>query len=424
MTIYYLLFLSAASLVAIATGLSAGTTFITLAALAAVVTALALVGCSSTFLGTVAATGVAFGALTAFYLLSAAAVGTLTRIAALAILAHLAAAILTLARVAAVGLSLGAAFSLGTGSSFLACSARALLTSAALSIAGAVASLVAAAAVLAGAQLLLGTSAVRLVAALLSFLAAVACGLCTAKGVHILLDAREHHLADTLRGQRGTRDAVNLGLAFAGAFLDDCQRDIAISTHDGTTDELLLELSLLDESTQTCGLALMVEVSAKHFLQVGRDGDIAPEAAPEATALEGEDEGVSAISSLCLVDGELLANLLGLDVEGICAIDDLTIGSQHTSLLDQFVVLALDLALGQAANVERSKYLRFLIDSHVGILSRLQSAADEGQKESYEDHHHSCIADGVNVAIGVDALGFLFLDMGSISATDRALVGH
>ena len=146
----------------------------------------------------------------------------------------------------------------------------------------------------------------------------------------------------------------------------------------------------------------MVEVSAEHFLQVGRNSYIAPEATPEATALEGEHEGISAVGSLCLINGELLADFLGLDVESISALDDLTVGSQHTSLLDQFVELAFHLALGQAANVERSKYLGFLINSYVSILFGLERAAHEGQEESYENHHHCCIADGVNIAVCIN----------------------
>lgn len=376
MTIFYLLFLSAASLVAVATWLPTGTTFITLAALAAVVTALALVGCFSTFLGAVAATGVAFGALTAFYLLSAAAVGTLTRIAALAILAHLAAAILTLARVAAVGLSLGTTFSLGAGSCLLAGSAGALLTSAAPSIAGAVAGSVAAATVLAGAEFLLGTGAVGFVTALLGLLASfvtgtTASGLSTAEGVHVLLDTCENHLADTLGRQRCTCYAVNLGLSLTATLLDNGKSDLTISTHNGTTDELALELLLLDEGTQTCGLALMVEVSTKHLLHIGSDCDVTPKAAPKATAFQGKHEGVGTIGGLCLIHGELFANLLRIDVESVFALKHLTVGSQHTSLLDQFIVLAFHFVLGQATHIQGSKNLRFLIDSHVGILSRL-----------------------------------------------------
>ena len=96
----------------------------------------------------------------------------------------------------------------------------------------------------------------------------------------------------------------------------------------------------------------MVEVSAEHFLKVGRHGNVTPEATPKTAAFQGEHEGVSAISCLCLIHGELVANLLGLHIECISAFDDLTVGSHHASLLDQFVVLSLDIALGQAANVE------------------------------------------------------------------------
>jgi hypothetical protein len=415
LTIYYLLFLAAASLVAIATGLSAGTTFITLAALAAVVTALALVGCFSTFLGAVAATGVAFGALTAFYLLCAAAVDTLTRIAALAILAHLAAAILTLARVAAVGLSLGTTFSLGAGSCLLAGSTGALLTSAALSIAGAVAGSVAAATVLASAEFLLGTGAVGFVTALLGLLASfvtgtTASGLSTAEGVHVLLDTCENHLADTLGRQRCTCYAVNLGLSLTATLLDNGKSDLTISTHNGTTDELALELLLLDEGTETGGLALMVEVSTEDLLEVGRHSHITPEATPKAATFQGQDKGFVASGGLSLIDRELLANLLGLDLEGT-AFGDLTVGSDDACLLNQFVELRFHVALGDAANVEGSKDLFLLIDSHVGILSRLQRAADEGQQEGYEHHHYGCIADGIDIAVGVNALCFHLLDM-------------
>ena len=49
--------------------------------------------------------------------------------------------------------------------------------------------------------------------------------------------------------------------------------------------------------------------------------------------------------------------------------------------------------------------LFLLIDSHVGILSRLQRTADKGQQEGYEHHHHGCIADGIDIAVGVNALG-------------------
>ena len=118
MTIYDLLFLSAASLVAVATRLSAGTTLVTNATLAAVVTRLALMRSFGGRLGTAATTGFTFGTLAAVCFLDTAAFCTLTGVAALAVVALWAAAILTLAGVAAIELRLPAAFCLGTSFCF------------------------------------------------------------------------------------------------------------------------------------------------------------------------------------------------------------------------------------------------------------------------------------------------------------------
>ena len=363
MTIYDLLFLSAASLVAVATRLSAGTTLVTNATLAAVVTRLALMRSFGGRLGTAATTGFTFGTLTAVCFLDTAAFCTLTGVAALAVVAHWATAVLTLAGVAAIELRLPATFCLGTSlcfytrSGFLAACAGTFLTSAALGVRGTVASSVATATVLAGTLFFLSTSAVGLVAALCCLLAAFVTATAAsragaAEGFHILLNAGEHHFAYTFGGKGRARDTVDLSFSLAGTFLHDGKGDVAVGSHDGSADELALELLFLDEGTQTGGLALMVEVSTKHFLQVGRNSHISPQATPQATAFQGKHEGISAIGSLGFVNGELLADLLGLYTEGILALDDLTVRSQHTGLLNQFVVLAFDLTLGQTTNVE------------------------------------------------------------------------
>ena len=130
-----MLALSAACLVAIATRLSAGTTLITCAALAAVATTLALMrGFASSLFGTTAA---AFVMTTAF-MLAFAAFGFL------------------LARSCLLTASAG---------TFLACTA--------FSIRSTVAGSIAAATILAGADFLLGTCAVGFLAALGSVFAAV-----------------------------------------------------------------------------------------------------------------------------------------------------------------------------------------------------------------------------------------------------------
>lgn len=353
---------SAASLVAVATGLSTGTTLVTFAALAAVATALALRG---------------------FSLLRAATAALLSFGTTLVLSAAL---VLLLA-----------------GSSLLAAGARALFASAALRIGSTVASCIATAAVLASAGLLFSTIAVGLLAALGSILAASS-RLASTESIYILLDTAEHHFADTLRGQRGTGDAIHFSFGLALAFLDDGEGDLAILAQYGATNELALEGLVLDEGTQTSGLTLVVEESAEHLLAVGRDSHIAPDAAPEATALEGKNEGVLSVGGLCRIDGELLADLLGIDVEGVSALDDLTVGSQHTCFFDQLVVLRLYIALGNAANVERSQDLCTFVDGHVGILSRLQRAAHVGQQEGNDYDHDCCIADGVHISIGVNAL--------------------
>ena len=217
------------------------------------------------------------------------------------------------------------------------------------------------------------------------------------------MDTAEHHFANALGGEGCTGDAVNLSLGFTGTFLHNGEGHLAISAHHRTTDELALELLLLDEGTETGGLALMVEVSTEDLLEVGCHSYITPEATPKAATFQGQDKGFVASGGLSLIDRELLANFLGLDLEGT-AFGDLTVGSDDACLLNQFVELRFHVALGDAANVEGSKNLFLLIDSHVGILSRLQRAADKGQQEGYEHHHYGCIADGIYIAVGVNAL--------------------
>ena len=130
--------MSAASLVTIATGLSAGTTLVTYTALAAVVAGLALV---RSFAGSLGAAFATFVLATAFVLL-------ITTFVLVAAFVHL----------------LAAGHLLTTG-------ARAFLTSTALSIRSAVASSIAATAILAGTKFLLSTGTVGLITALLGFLA-------------------------------------------------------------------------------------------------------------------------------------------------------------------------------------------------------------------------------------------------------------
>ena len=66
--------------------------------------------------------------------------------------------------------------------------------------------------------------------------------------IHILLNTRLYHFAYAFRCQRCTSDTVNLSLGLAGTFLHDGKSHLAVS-HHGTTDELALELLFLDEST-------------------------------------------------------------------------------------------------------------------------------------------------------------------------------
>ena len=157
--------MSAASLVAIATGLSTRTTLITLTALAAVVTALALVG--------------NFGIILAARFLLGAAVGLL-----------IAASFMFLT---ALG-QLATAFCLFTGCRFLTARAGTLLTGTALGIASTITGFFSTTAIFAGALFLLGTSAIWLIAALRSRMtttlmaATTTCGLRTTKSCNILLD--------------------------------------------------------------------------------------------------------------------------------------------------------------------------------------------------------------------------------------------
>ena len=367
--------MSAASLIAIATGLSTGTTLITGTALAAVAAALALRG---------------------FSLLRAATAALLSFGTTLVLSAALLSFGTTLVLSAALVLLLA-------GSCLLTAGARAFFTSATLIIGSTVAGCITTAAVLAGADFLFSAFAVGLLAALGSILAA-SCRLASTESIYILLDSAEHHFANTLGGQGRTSDTIDLSLGFAGTFLHYGEGHLAIC-HHGTTDELALELLFLDEGTETGGLALMVEVSTEHRLEVGRYGYITPKATPKATAFQRQHEGICAIGGLCLIDRELLAYLLGLDLKG-STFRDLTIGSDNTCFLNQFVELCFHLALVDTTNVEGSKNLFLLVDSHIGILSGLQGAADEGQQEGYEHHHHCCIADGVYVSIGVNALRF------------------
>ena len=50
-------------------------------------------------------------------------------------------------------------------------------------------------------------------------------------------------------------------------------------------------------------------------------------------------------------------------------------------------------------NIEKAL---LLVNSHVGILCRLQRTAHEGQQESHEHYHQCCIADGVNIAVCIN----------------------
>ena len=240
--------MSAASLVTIATGLSAGTTLVTCTALAAVVTALALV--SSSLLRAVTTTLLGFGAtfvLATTFMLTTSRLTFGTTFVLTATMLHLA------------------------GSHLLAASAGTFLTGTTLGIGGTVACSIAATTVLAGAELLFRTLAVGLLAALGSVLATFVLATTTSfsatESVNILLDSAEHHFANTLGGQGCTSDTIHLSLGFAGTLLDHGEGDLSIS-HYRTTDELALELLFLDEGTKAGGLALMVKVCTKHFLEV------------------------------------------------------------------------------------------------------------------------------------------------------------
>lgn len=367
--------MSAASLVTIATGLSTGTTLVTYTALAAVVAGLALV---RSFAGSLGAAFAAFVLATAFVLL-------ITTFVLVAAFVHL----------------LAAGHLLTTG-------ARAFLTSTALSIRSAVASSIAATAILAGTKFLLGTGTVGLITALLGFLAtfvltaASGLGYCTfealADNVNVLLNASLYHFANTLGSQSGTGDTIHFCFTLALAFLDDGECNLAIG-HYGATDELTLEGFVLDKGSEASCFTLVIEESTKYLLTVECHGYITPDAAPQAAAFQRKHVCVSAFGSLSSVNRELLADLLGLNIESVSAFNFLTIGSQHKSLFNQFVVLGLYIALGNATNVERSQYLSALVDSHILVLLFLQGAADEGQQEGYEHHHHCCVADGVNITV-------------------------
>ena len=111
-------------------------------------------------------------------------------------------------------------------------------------------------------------------------------------------------------------------------------------------------------------------VSGTNHCFLCKEQIVYPGAAPRY-ALVYIHEDMDKDGGLCRIDGELLADLLGIDVEGVSALDDLTVGSQHTCFFDQLVVLSLYIALGNAANVERSQDLCTFVDGHVGILSRL-----------------------------------------------------
>jgi len=316
--------MSAASLIAIATGLSTGTTLIAFAALAAIATTLALMR--------------------------------------------------------SVGSSLVGTSALGTGLSLLTSGTGAFFASAAFRIGSTVASRITTTAVLTSALLLLSTFAIGLIAALGSFLTALASGLsASTKSINILLNTGKEHLANAFRRKGCTSNTVNLSLGLASTFLHYGEGYLAIFTHNGATNELALEGLILNESTQTGGLTLMVEVSAEYLLKVGSDCYITPQTAPKATALKRKYEGISAVGGLCLVDGILVANLLRLNLECIFAFEGLAVGSEDASLLDQFVVLSFYLALIDSTNIEGSQDLFLLVDSYIGILSRLKSAADEGQ---------------------------------------------
>jgi len=300
--------LTAACLVAIATRFTTGTTLVAYTAFAAVVATLALVR--------------SLGA--------------------------------SLFRAVATAFVMTAAFSLLARSSFFAAGARTFLTGAALGIASAVASGITAAAVLASTYLLLCALAIGFITALLGFMAAFAGRLSTSENIDILLDACLQHLTDALRGQGSTSNAIDFSWGLALAFLDDREGYFAIVTHYGTADELALERLILNESTKAGCFALVVEESAKHLLTIGSHSHIAPDAAPKATAFQGKNQCVGTIGSLSLINGELVANLLSINIEGILTFEHLTVWRHHTRFLNQFIVLSLYVALGNTANAEGS----------------------------------------------------------------------
>ena len=146
----------------------------------------------------------------------------------------------------------------------------------------------------------------------------------------------------------------------------------------------------------------MIEVCAEDVLLVLVDGDVAPKATPKTTSLDGQDILGSTVNS----GYEHLATLL------------------LQLFADNLGILGVDGFTTETSDVQRGQDLVLSIALHVGILNGLQNRRNEGQQESHDDNHYGCIDERIDVAVRVYAFRLHFLDFGSVSAADRALVGH
>ena len=124
----------------------------------------------------------------------------------------------------------------------------------------------------------------------------------------------------------------------------------------------------------------MVEVGAIDVLLVLVDGDVAPEAAPEAASLDGE-------------------HILH------CAVDT---GHKHLAALllefagDDLGILLVDGIALETRDVQARQDLVFRVARYVGVLHRFQCRGDEGQQEGHDDNHYGCIDERINVSICVN----------------------
>ena len=212
------------------------------------------------------------------------------------------------------------------------------------------------------------------------------------------------HSVHTIAGEGGTCNAVYLQFVLGGTALHHSKVDRLATglCKERASVEQFLEAALADACAQTCSFALMIEIGTIDRLLVLVEGDVAPEAAPKATARDG-NHILHAILSLChkhvqdalldeaaigAVESAFIGNQLGAVPHHVLHL--LAEGSRHVDAVDVDIEGSEDLPLG--------------IILHIGILDGLERAGNKSQQESHNHHHDGGIYDGVDIAVSVETL--------------------